>query len=339
MDSRRSKYVLVALALVGGMVGGALVAVVWHLADSPDPGSCDVQQVAGDVLPSVVTVSVTLGERGGTGSGVVVESEGGETYIVSNDHVTALGRQGATIEVTYADGHTSPATLVGGDPVTDLSVLVAEDASEHARAITVGDSGDLRVGQPVVALGAPLGLRSTVTAGIVSATGRPVPVPTIEGGDTFLRGSIQTDASINPGNSGGALVDCDGDLVGINTAGSTPEGDTGSVGLNFAIPTSLMVPLATELIDTGRVSHPTLGIQVQGIPDGVFVQAVDPAGPAAAAGLQPGDIITEIDGTDVRTADDLTRLEIHLDVGDEVDVTYVRDGEPGTTTVTTGETG
>ena len=134
-------YALAALALVGGMLGGAIVAVVWHTLVF-DSGSCDVQGVAGDVLPSVVTVSVTMGDRGGSGSGVIVETpitgaddgeSEGETYIVSNDHVTALGRHGATIEVTYADGHTSAATLVGGDPVTDLSVLQADDPSDNAQ--------------------------------------------------------------------------------------------------------------------------------------------------------------------------------------------------------------
>ncbi len=325
-----------AVALAGGLVGGALATVVWHAVDPA--GSCDVQDVAGDVLPSVVTVTVTKGDRTSSGSGVVLDQDG--TYIVSNDHVTAFARRGASLSVTYADGHTSPATLVGGDPVTDLSVLETDDADEHADRVVVGDSGAVRVGQPVVALGAPLGLSSTVTAGIVSATGRTVQVPTAEGGTTFLVGSIQTDASINPGNSGGALVDCRGRLVGINTAGRSPEGDTGSVGLNFAVPTSLMTPVVAELIETGQVAHPTLGLQGQGVQDGLasglFVQVAAP--PSSDAGIEVGDVVTEIDGNVVRNPDDLTRIEIGLEVGSEVEVTYLRDGESRTATVVVGST-
>ena len=168
----------------------------------------------------------------------------------------------------------------------------------------------MQVGQPVVALGAPLGLASTVTSGIVSALDRYVPVPG-DGVTHHLIGAIQTDAAINPGNSGGALVDCAGRLVGVNAAIATVPNEAGvsgggSVGLGFAIPVDLAKPIADELIRTGQPGHPTTGLQVQeippavaeaaGTPTGLFVLAVDPGGPGAKAGLQAGDIITQVDG-------------------------------------------
>jgi putative serine protease PepD len=228
--------------------------------------------------------------------------------------------------------------------VTDLAVVGDEEGDEDATPVAVGESSSLRVGQGVVALGAPLGLNSTVTAGIVSATDRYVRVPSSAGSTHHLVGAIQTDAAINPGNSGGALVDCSGELVGINSAGASPPGDQGSVGLNFAIPSTLFGPLGSELIASGRVRHPTLGLQVAGISEeaarqngvsqGLFVQQVVSGGPAQAAGVRPGDIVTSIDGRAMRSPDDLTQLELGLDVGDKVEVTYERAGQSGTVDVT-----
>ncbi len=195
----------------------------------------------------------------------------------------------------------------------------------------------------MVALGAPLGLSSTVTTGIVSATDRDVRVPSADGSTYYLVGAVQTDAAINPGNSGGALVDCSVKLVGINSAGASPPGDKGSVGLNFAISSTLVAPLATELVTSGRVRHPTLGMQVaeisqaiaqrNGVSAGLFVQAVTEQGPAQRAEISPGDIVVEIQGEPLRTPDDLTQRELTLEDGETVEVTIERDGQRSTVSV------
>jgi putative serine protease PepD len=350
-----------AVLVLAALIGGGVVAAAWALtgnggggASSSTSGSastCDVVDVAARVLPSVVTLEVRGPRGAGSGSGVVAESplagSAGSPapagpVILTNDHVIAPGGEVGEVTVVYADGVSRPGTVVGRDPVTDLAVVRVADR-EDAVPVAVGDSASLRVGEGLVALGAPLGLSSTVTAGIVSATDRYVRVPSTAGSTHHLVGAIQTDAAINPGNSGGALVDCSGRLVGINAAGASPPGDQGSVGLNFAIPSTLFVPLGNELVASGRVRHPTLGVQVAGIPEdvarrngvapGLFVQRVVPGGPAEAAGLQPGDIIVSADGRPLRTPDDLTQLELGLDVGANVEVTLERGGRISTTTV------
>ena len=348
-------------ALGAGLVGGALVAGAWAVfgddgSASSSSSTCDVTGVADRVLPSVVTLQVSGSQGSGTGSGVVVRTPlpgadtagaapaAGGSYILTNEHVIAPGGSVGEVQITYSDGAIHRGTVVGADAVTDLAVVRDDEGDDDATPVSVSDSGDLRVGQGVVALGAPLGLSSTVTAGIVSAMDRYVRVPSSAGSTHHLVGAIQTDAAINPGNSGGALVDCSGDLVGINSAGASPPGDQGSVGLNFAIPSTLFGPLGSELIASGRVRHPTLGLQVapiseqaarqNGVSPGLFVQKVVPGGPAQAAGLQPGDIVTSIDEHTMRSPDDLTQLEIGLDVGDTVKVTYERAGQSSTVQVT-----
>jgi putative serine protease PepD len=354
-----------ALALLAGLVGGGLVAGAWALfGDSGDSGSasasdssstCDVSAVADEVLPSVVTLQVSGSQGAGTGSGVVVRGplpaadaagapDASGVYILTNEHVIAPGGSISEVQITYADGVVHRGRVQGADPVTDLAVVKDEEGDDDAAPVAVGDSSSLRVGQGVVALGAPLGLSSTVTAGIVSAMDRYVRVPSSAGSTHHLVGAIQTDAAINPGNSGGALVDCSGELVGINSAGASPPGDHGSVGLNFAIPSTLFGPLGNELIVSGRVRHPTLGLQVaaisesaagqNGVSPGLFVQQVAQAGPAQAAGIQPGDIVTSVDGHAVRSPDDLTQLELGLDVGQTVEVTFERAGQSATVELT-----
>jgi len=256
-------------------------------------------EVADTALPSVVTISATHGQQGGTGSGVVIRSSG---YILTDDHVISVAANGGTVSVMFSDGHTAGATIVGRDPFTDLGVIKANAGEPDLPTIAIGASRSGRVGQPVVAVGSPLGLTSTVTSGIVSALDRYVRVPAGGGVTAHLVGAIQTDASINPGNSGGALVDCAARLVGINTAGaSVPDSGGGSVGLGFAIPVDLAKPLADELITNGKVNHPSFGMQVQAIPrevaeqagqpPGLFVQEVTPGGPAEKAGIRPRDVI------------------------------------------------
>src|SRR5262249_2409907 len=230
------------------------------------------------------------------------------------------------------------------DPLTDLAVLRAKDPSDLP-PITQGQSSGLQVGQPVVALGSPLGLTSTVTAGIVSALNRYVSVPGEAGQTAHLVGAIQTDASINPGNSGGALVDCKARLVGINTAGATlASGGSGSIGLGFAIPVALAKGIAGELISGGSVSRPTFGVQVQpispevaratGRSPGLFVEAVAAGGPGDRAGLRPGDVIVEVDGEPATSVDALVLKTLTMNAGDVVRVTYERQSASRTTEIT-----
>lgn len=308
-------------------------------------GSCNAVTVSNEVLPTIVTINVSAPGGSGVGSGEVIRKDG---YIVTNNHVISAARNGGEIRVTFSNGHTVVAKLVGRDPQSDLAVLKVDEGSDLP-VIGIGDSGTVAVGQPVVALGAPLGLSSTVTAGIVSALGRDVPVPSDDGATATLAGAIQTDASINPGNSGGALVDCRGDLIGINTAISTVPnsegvGGGGSVGIGFAIPVNLAMRIADQLIETGEVAYPYIGVQVTPIPpavaqrwgieDGLYIQSVDPNGSAARAGLKPGDIVTKIDGSPANRADVLTRLLLTKKAGDRVTITFVRDGTEHTGTAT-----
>ncbi|MGN6127346.1 MAG: S1C family serine protease [Humibacter sp.] len=309
------------------------------------PGSCDAVRIANEVLPTIVTINVSAPGGNGVGSGEIIRKDG---YIVTNNHVISSAANGGDIAVTFSNGHTELAKLVGRDPQSDLAVLKVSSSSDLP-VIDLGNSENVSVGEPVVALGAPLGLSSTVTAGIVSALGRNVPVPTDNGQTTTLAGAIQTDASINPGNSGGALVDCDGHLVGVNTAIATVPneagtGGGGSVGIGFAVPVNLASRIANDLITNGKVVYPYFGVQVTPIPpavaerwgieDGLYVQFVDPQGSAAKAGLQQGDIITKIDGQAANRADVLTTLLLTRKAGDTVQLTYVRDGTEHTVTAT-----
>jgi putative serine protease PepD len=344
--------VAAVIAVVLGLGGGALGAWLTGAGGTrttsaqtvPAGGSCNSVTVANEVLPTVVTINVQGSGGSGVGSGEIVRKDG---YIVTNDHVIAAGANGGTITVTFADGHVENAVLVGRDPRSDIAVLRV-DAAAALPVISLADSGNVVVGQPVVALGAPLGLSSTVTAGIVSALGRDVPVPSDEG-TTVLAGAIQTDAAINPGNSGGALVDCRGELIGVNTAISTvPNSDGvgggGSVGIGFAVPVNWAMDVANELIENGSVSYAYFGAQVTPIPaavaerwsveDGLFVQSVDPQGSAAKAGIRAGDIITTIDGRPAARGDVLTRLMFTKKAGDTLTVIYLRDGTSHTSTVT-----
>jgi putative serine protease PepD len=232
------------------------------------PTACNATLVAGKVLPSVVTISVVNGAASATGSGEVIRADG---YVLTNDHVIASAVPGSTITVLFSNGASAPAAVVGRDTLTDLAVLKLTTTSTLT-PITYGTSAPVQIGQPVVAAGAPLGLPNTVTAGIVSALGRTVSLPAANGQATVLLAAIQTDAAINPGNSGGALVDCTGQLIGVNSAIATaPAADGtaasgGSIGLGFAIPVDLAHAVADELIATGKVTHSYMGLDVTEIP-------------------------------------------------------------------------
>jgi putative serine protease PepD len=338
----------VVIAVVGGVVGGVIVHATADSNGSSASGAdtqCPAVAVSDKVLPSVVTLAVSNGAAQGSGSGEIIR-EGG--YILTNDHVISAGAAGGTITVLFSNGHTEPATLVGRSILWDLAVVKVQD-TVGLPVIEIGKSEPLRVGQPVVALGAPLGLSGSVTSGIVSALGRDVSVPVSGGQTARLPGAIQTDASINPGNSGGALVDCDGKLVGINTAIATVpsasgEAGGGSVGIGFAIPVDLATVVADQLINTGRFVPLTTGLVTTPIPrtvadeahteDGLFVQSVTPGGPAAQAGLQAGDIIISADGKPTTTPDSLLLATLQKRVGDKLRVEYLRSGQTATATLT-----
>jgi putative serine protease PepD len=320
------------LAIVGGVIGGLIVRATWGSGSGSPSGTstaCPATSVADDALPSVVTVRA----GGSSGSGVVIRTGG---YILTNNHVIAVAAQGAPLSIQRSNGESGDATLVGRDTLTDLAVIKATDSS-NLPVIDLGTSDSLQVGEPVVALGSPLGLTSTVTGGIVSALDRYVRVPGGDGQAAHLVGAIQTDASINPGNSGGALVDCAARLVGINTAGATvATSGGGSIGLGFAIPVDLADAIASELIADGKVTRPSFGMQVHEISPGLFVTAVAAGGPADHAGLRPGDVITELDGDAADSVDALVVRTLKMSAGETVRLTYVRQGAEHTTTLRLG---
>ena len=338
--------------LLGAALGGALlIGGCTNSATSSAPGptsnssqavsACAVTSVADQVIPSVVTIAASGSGGSGTGSGEVIRSDG---YILTNNHVISVAASGGSVEVLFADGQTAAATITGRDPQTDLAVLKVE-ASHGLKVISLGSSSSVKVGQPVVAVGAPLGLSGTVTSGIISAVDRTVEVPGENDRSALLVSALQTDAAINPGNSGGALVNCAGQLIGVPTAGATVPGSAGgSIGLGFAIPVDLAKTVADEIIATGRVTHAFFGLSTvpipraaaaeAGVPAGLFVQAVTPGGPAAQAGLQADDVITTINGEPATSNIQLQELTLTKRPGDTVSIDYTRDGRSATATVT-----
>lgn len=340
-----------AALVVGGVAGGLIVGATQSSGASTTSGSsassatasaCPVTSVADQVVPSVVTIEASGPEGSGTGSGEVIRSDG---YILTNNHVISIAAgSGGSVKVLFADGQTLPATITGRDPQTDLAVLKVQKSHEP-KVISLGSSSSVKVGQPVVAVGAPLGLSGTVTSGIVSALDRTVEVPGENDRSALLVSAVQTDASINPGNSGGALVNCEGRLIGVPTAGATvPNSGGGSIGLGFAIPVDLAKSIADEIIATGSVTHAFFGLQTTpippaaaeqaGLPEGLYVQAVTPGGPAAMAGLRINDVITKINGEEATSNIQLQELTLTKKPGDTVSIDYTRDGHSATTTVT-----
>jgi putative serine protease PepD len=346
----RKPWAIIAIGVaaglvVGGVIGGLIVAAT---DSSSSAAVCSATSVANQTLPSVVTISVKSGAGGSTGSGEVIRSDG---YILTNNHVISAAASGGTIDVLFNNGTSVPATLTGRDPKADIAVIKVNGQSSLS-VIPFADSSKVVVGQPVVALGAPLGLSNTVTSGIISALDRTVEVPGDNGQSALLVAALQTDAAINPGNSGGALVNCSGQLVGVPSAGATAPvtgaggSSTGSIGLGFAIPSNLAQSLSNEIISTGTVTHAYFGLQVITIPPeaakraglsgGVYVEAVVPGGPADQAGLQAGDVITELNGQPATSAQQIEALTLTEKPGDKVSVTYVRNGKSATTTITLG---
>ena len=292
--------------------------------------SIDWSQVAAAVEPSVVSIAVQGDAGSGEGSGEIIDDAG---HVLTNNHVVAPAASGGQIQVALTDARVFDATLVGADPVTDLAVLRLRDAPADLEPLAFGDSEAVEVGQPVMALGNPLGLSHTVTLGIVSALDRPVTTENPaaspgQQGTPVVTNAIQTDAAVNPGNSGGALVDAEGRLIGVNssiaTLGASEGGQGGSIGLGFAIPSSQAEWVSRTLIDTGRVEHAYLGVspqdavvEVDGVRRAVAgISRVLDDTAAARAGIRPGEAVAEVDSETVASAESL--------------VAQIREREPGT---------
>lgn len=298
-----------------------------------------IARVANAVQPAVVTIRETVGDNGATGSGVVIDGAG---YIVTNNHVISMAAQDksgrALIQVLFSDGTKVPANIVGRDPKSDLAVLKVD--VKNLTAIKLGKSGDVQVGDEVLAMGSPLGLEKTVTSGIVSALHRPVSLEG-EGTDTkAVIDAVQTDASINHGNSGGALVDMEGRLVGINTAIRSESG--GSVGIGFAIPVDKVTEVAQTLIRDGQIHHATIGLSTRtkavanDAMSGAAVADVQPNGPAARAGIVEGDVIVKVGDRQVAGPEELIIAVQSHRIGETVNVQLIRDGRQVDVPVTLG---
>ena len=299
-----------------------------------------VAEIAARVSPAVVSIDVRTSQLAGSGSGVVIDKGG---YILTNNHVVNFGADKPTIRVIFADKSSAPGRVVGTDPADDLAVIKVDKAS--LTVATLGDSSELAVGDPVIAFGDPLGLRGTVTSGIVSALQRPLHLSGENGNPDAVIDAIQTDAPINPGNSGGALVNGAGAVVGINTAilslgQSSSGGQSGSIGVGFAIPINTAHDIALQLIKTGKVVHASIGVSsrsvTDGSRDGAYLVEVTPGGPADKAGLKQGDVVTLFDKTLIDSGDALTVAVSESKPGQVVTVKYVRAGVTSQAKVTLG---
>jgi putative serine protease PepD len=340
--------------LVGGMLGGALVLGSGAGSDGDllppagnaaplDADNASVAAVAAKVLPSTVQVRVINGKgksaTGATGSGFVIDERG---HVITNNHVVEVAEDDAVIDVVDMDGAVHSAEVVGRSPVYDIAVLEVS-SNKGLRPAALGASRQLRVGETVVAIGSPLGLSSTVTAGIVSALDRPVTTgpagsPSPSDPSAFIN-AVQTDAAINPGNSGGPLVNLRGQVVGVNSAiattGGALGGEAGNIGVGFAIPMDQVRITAKQILDTGRAEYPVIGANVNTTDssDGATVVDVPEGTPAAEAGLLEGDRIVAVEGERVPDGVSLiVAIRTHRP-GETIELTVVRDDEERTVEV------
>ncbi|WP_067727806.1 S1C family serine protease [Oceanobacillus damuensis] len=323
--------------------------------------STQITEVVEEVTPSVVGITNIQrrsdfwqqqeGIEAGTGSGVIYKVEEGTAFVVTNHHVI----EGADVlEVVLSDDTHLEAEIIGSDLFSDLAVLKM-DGSNIPKVIEVGSSADIKVGEPAIAIGNPLGLylSSTVTQGVISGTERTIPQDFNQDGRADWQAEvIQTDAAINPGNSGGALINLYGQLIGINSMKINQEAVE---GIGFAIPIDSAIPIIEELEKTGEVVRPYLGVEIYSLDEiphtewsntlnlpaevegGVYVWNVDPLSPADRADLKRLDVITELDGNQVKNMIDLRKiLYQEKEIGDEVEITFYRDGERNVTTITLG---
>ncbi|MEU1279896.1 trypsin-like peptidase domain-containing protein [Streptomyces sp. NPDC005805] len=353
----------VVLALVAGGIGGVVGAYAERNGgltslelpqagvESADRAPDSVAGIAASALPSVVTLHVSGGGEQGTGTGFVLDKRG---HILTNHHVVDPAGASGDITVTFSGGETAEATLVGKDSGYDLAVVKVSGVS-GLKPLPLGNSDNVRVGDPVVAIGAPFDLQNTVTSGIISAKERPITAggEKGDGSDVSYVDALQTDAPINPGNSGGPLVDGKARVIGINSAiraadsGAGPDGgQAGSIGLGFAIPINQGKRVAEELINTGRATHPVIGVSLdmKFTGDGARVgekgrdgtPSVTPGGPAASAGVKPGDVITAVNGQRVHSGEELiVKIRAHRP-GDRLELTLTRGAAKRTVEVTLG---
>jgi putative serine protease PepD len=318
-------------SLVGGNGSGASAGPVHAVITSGSPvaggaGANPVVGVAAKVLPSVVSIDVQGTSSEVTGSGFVYDNNG---HIVTNNHVVEGAGPGGEIRVLLPDGSKQSAKIVGRSPSYDIAVIKVEKFSQLV-PVTLGSSAHVQVGESVVAIGSPLGLTSTVTSGIISATHRPV---TAGGeGETSFLNALQTDAAINPGNSGGPLVDLNGFVIGVNSAIATLGGSatqqSGSIGVGFSIPIDQVSRTVDQIIASGHAEYPVIGAKVSlstGF-GGAKVTEVDPNSPADEAGIQAGDLVKKIDDTDVQDGVELIVGIRTYEPGDKVTLTVLHNG-------------
>ncbi len=335
--ARVSVGLAVGMALIAGAIGGiagnlangsslfdsrvSLVATNNVIERSPE----SIAAIASRVLPSVVSISTRSRSGAGTGTGFVIRSDG---YILTNNHVVENVVRGGSLSVSFNDGKVVRGKIVGVNPAYDLAVIKVTRSG--VPALQFGNSDNVQVGDTVIAIGSPLGLSGTVTSGIISAKNRAVTAGADQGESSFIN-ALQTDAAINPGNSGGPLVDRTGAVVGVNTAIATLgsfSGQTGSIGLGFAIPINQARRTAEELIKTGKSSYPILGVSVDTTysEGGALITSISPNGPADNAGIEEGDIIIKLGNRTITNPDELIVAIRDKAPGDEVSITLKRDG-------------
>ncbi|MFE6917866.1 S1C family serine protease [Streptomyces rubiginosohelvolus] len=352
------------LALVASGIGGGVGAYIERNGglttvelpqagrDNGDRAPDSVAGIAASALPSVVTLHVSGTAESGTGTGFVLDGQG---HILTNNHVVAPAGSSGDITVTFSTGETASAELVGKDSGYDLAVVRVRGVS-GLKPLPLGNSDNVRVGDPVVAIGAPFDLSNTVTSGIISAKQRPITAggEKGDGSDISYVDALQTDAPINPGNSGGPLVDSKAHVIGINSAiraadsGQGPEsgGQSGSIGLGFAIPINQGKRVAEELISTGKATHPVIGVTLDmkytgdgakvGTKDADGGPAVAKDGPADKAGIESGDVITQVEGQRVHSGEELiVKIRAHRP-GDDLDLKLTRGGKERTVTLKLG---
>lgn len=331
--------------------GAGTATVKVNPSDYQNNNAVNWAGVSQKVTPSVVSITVRVGNGGDQGSGVVLDKTGD---IVTNNHVVAAAGSKGTVQVTLSNNTTYPASIVGTDPSTDLAVIKVKNPPKNLTPMAIGDAKSLVVGQPVMAVGNPLGLSGTVTTGIVSALNRPVTTSGSEGSQSasapVVTNAIQTSAAINPGNSGGALVSATGKLIGINSSiatlgQSSSSSQSGNIGIGFAIPVDVVKNITGQLLKSGKAVHAQLGVTAgtavakvgNATEAAAQVKSVKGGSAASRAGLQVNDFIIDVDGQQVAGSDSLVGFIRARNVGEKVVLTVVRGGKQQNITVTLGE--
>jgi putative serine protease PepD len=356
MNSLRKVIAPAAALLAAGLIGGLASVAAYEAIDTDTTAATattpaatataepvassrstsSITRVVSDVLPSVVEVHVEGTSDSNPfpgvpspsvqalGSGWLFDEQG---HVVTNEHVV----EGADkVTVAFQDGTEVSATVVGSDPSTDVAVLKLESVPAGAEPLQLGSTSALQLGDPVVAIGSPLGLQGTVTAGIVSGLHRDIEAPN----QFTIDGAVQTDAALNHGNSGGPLLDLTGRVIGMNAQIASETG--ANTGIGYAIPVETVRSIAEQLISSGKVEHAYLGVRVGDADGGAELAEIVSGGPADKAGLESGDLVTEVDGEAVSSGEDLRLAVENHKPGEEMTLTVKRDGDTKTITVTLG---